>query len=92
MKKPIGEHELFSEDYIDAVKHVRNISVCVRFRELLTVYRLDRPVIGAKMNQCIFLSLLKGRTVRGLDPVLLGLKWRKCDSIIKDILFSQGDF
>ena len=90
INKPRGERDLFSEDYMDAVTHVRNISTCIRLSELVTIYRLDKPAVGEKLDQCIFKSLLKGRAVRDLDHVFLGLKWQKCDAIIKDTLFSQG--
>ena len=90
INQPKDAEQLFSADYMDAVTHVRNISVCIHLRDLLTIYRLDKPVIGSKLDQCILKSLLNGRAVANCDPVFLGLKWGKCEQVIKDTLLAEG--
>ena len=89
---PKNDEQLFSADYMDAVTHVRNIAICIQFRDLVTIYRLDKPVIGSKLDQCILKSLLNGKAVSKWDPVYLGLKWGKCEKIIRDTLLSEGQF
>ena len=87
---PKSEDELFCSDYMSAVTQLRNIETCVRLQELIVVYRIDKPMIGAKLDQCIIKSLLLGKAARHHDPVSLGLQWGSCDLIFRNILLSEG--
>ena len=90
INSPTNEKHLFSPDYIDAATHMHNITICIEKRRLITVYRLDKPMIGAKLDQCILKALLTGRAAEQYDPVALGLKWGKCEKIIQNLLISEG--
>ena len=76
---------------MDAATHMHNITVCIEKRHLITIYRLDKPMIGAKLDQCILKALLTGRAAQQYDPVSLGLRWGKCEKIIQNLLISEGE-
>ena len=63
----------------------------VNFRRFVTVYRMDKPAVGLRLDQCILRALLTGQTVQKYDPISLALKWNRCDDVIREILLQEGD-
>ncbi len=87
---PVEEGHLFAADYMDAVTQIRHVKTCIKHRRMITIYRLDKPIVGAKLDQCILKALLSGQAASQYDAVALGVKWGKCEQIIQDRLLKEG--
>ena len=91
---PREKNMLFSQEGFEASKHLHFVKECIRNKNHVTIFRLDRAASTTmSLDECILKALLTSQTAAesGTDPVEVALNWNRCDDFVKEMLLAAGD-
>ena len=91
---PKEKNSLFSQEGLESSKHMHFVKECIRNKNHITIFRLDRAASTTmSLDECILKALLTSQTAAesGTDPVEVALNWHRCDDFVKEMLIAAGD-